>query len=285
MSEGLYSEKDKNFLIYCKKIGGTPLLSKQEEIELANQIRSGDLAISDAARHKLISANLRLVVKIIRGYSNFGLEISDLVSEGNLGLMKAADKFDPNKGARFSTYASYWIKQSVRRALSNKSRTIRLPVHLTQLHHSVANYTRNYEIEHGSEPTEEEIAKALGVPVKKIGKMRAANVINSFVFLDEKFDADEDNRAKLDVMEDYHVQPPDEVVSKNSDLSTLEREMDSALDEREKYIIHHRFGLKNLDKQTLEQVGDKFGITRERIRQIEQAALKKLHRKLEKKMA
>ena len=124
MNEGLYSAQDKNFLIYCQEIDDGPLLSSDEEVELANQIHSSDSLASDIARHKLISSNLRLVIKVVKKYSNLGLEISDLISEGNLGLVRAVEKFDPSKGARFSTYASYWIKQSVRRALSNKSRTI-----------------------------------------------------------------------------------------------------------------------------------------------------------------
>jgi RNA polymerase primary sigma factor len=284
MSKILYSGRDKNFYIYCKEIGGVPLLSKQEEIDLANQIRLGNSSVSGKARHKLILANLLLVVKIIKGYSNLGLESSDLISEGNIGLATAAEKFDPSKGARFSTYAAYWIKQSIRRALSNKSRTIRLPVHLTQLNYSIIKFTKDYERENSREPTNKEIAIALKVSVKKIEKVKSANTVNSFIFLDEKFNSEED-KDRLDVVEDCHTQSPAEAAMKNGDLSALYQEINSTLDEREKCIIQYRFGLKNFKCHTLEQLGEKFGITRERIRQIEQAALKKLHRKLEKKMS
>ena len=284
MSKVLYSGRDKNFFLYCREIGGVPLLSKQEEIDLANQIRLGNSVVSEKARHKLILANLRLVVKIIKGYSNLGLESSDLISEGNLGLATAAERFDPSKGARFSTYAAYWIKQSIRRALSNKSRTIRLPVHLTQLNYSIIKFTKDYERTNSREPTEKEIAEALKVSAKKIKKVKTANTVNSFIFLDEKFNSEED-KDRLDVVEDCHTQSPAEAAMKNGDLSTLNQEINSTLDEREKCIIQYRFGLENFECHTLEQLGQKFGITRERVRQIEQAALKKLHRKLEKKMS
>lgn len=284
MSEGLYSPQDKNFLIYCKQVGSTPLLSKEQEVELAEQIHSDNKTVSDSAREHLIKSNLRLVIKIVKEYKNLGMEVADLVSEGNLGLIRAVEKFDPTRGARFSTYASYWIKQSVRRALSNKSRTIRLPIHLTQLHHSIINFIKNYEIRHGAEPEDSEIAKELNVPVNKIKNTKQFNLINNFTYLDEKLN-DEEERERLETIEDLSTDPPLSFALKNDDLKTLKEEMEKTLDERERYVIKYRFGLDNIDCNTLEQLGNKFGITRERIRQIEQEALKKLRKKLGKKMS
>jgi len=282
MSEGLYSAKDKNFLIYCKEIGDYPLISKAHEIELALSIRSQDEELAQNALKELVLANLRLVIKISNKYQNLGLESSDLVSEGNIGLVKAAQKFDPDRGVSFSTYASYWIKQSIKRALSNKSRAIRLPTYLTQLNHSILNYCKQHEISKGREATDEEISSALEVPLKKIQKCKNANSVNYFTFLNEKFDDDDSER--MESIEDFNIQPPSETLSKSDDISVLKNQLDDSLNERERYVIQYRFGLENKEKRTLEQLGDEFGITRERIRQIEQGALRKLESSLRKKM-
>lgn len=283
MSEGLYFTQDKNFLIYCKQVGDGPLLSREEEVDLSTAIHSGDKLVSSTAREKLIKANLRLVVKVIKEYKNLGMEATDLISEGNIGLVRAVEKFDPTKGVRFSTYACYWIKQSVRRALSNKSRTIRLPIHLTQLYHSIANFIKDYEMEKGVEPNDEQIARALKIPASKVKKTKEFNLINNFKFLDEKL-GDDEEREIFEIVEDSSLEQPSDLTLKKDDFKTLQEEMDNTLDERERYVIKYRFGLGNNDCNTLEQLGQKFNITRERIRQIEMEAIKKLRKKLEKKM-
>ena len=169
MNKALHFVTDKNFLIYCREVGNGPLLTQEEEVSLSEKIRASDEPEeASRAKEKLIKANLRLVVKLAKEYQNLGLELADLISEGNIGLTRAAEKFDAQKGTRFSTYACYWIKQSIKRALSNKSRTIRLPIHLTQLQYSIANFVKDFEIRHGREPSDTEIASTLNISVKKI---------------------------------------------------------------------------------------------------------------------
>jgi len=283
MQKGLPPLSDKNFLIYCKQVGNDPLLTRQEEVSLAEQIHGRDLSAADQAREKLTKANLRLVVKVAKQYNNLGLDMTDLISEGNIGLMQAVEKFNPLKGVKFSTYACYWIKQSIKRALSNKSRTIRLPIHLTQLQYTISNFVKKFEVRNSREPTDKEIASSLNVSIKKIKNTKSAYLLNNFTFLDAKLDEDggEENFA---IVENLSATNPFLAALENDDKDILMKEMRSVLDEREHYIIQRRFGLGNLDCHTLEQLGVRYGITRERIRQIEAEALKKLRRKLEKKM-
>ena len=286
MYQGLNSTRDKNFLIYHREVGGFPLLAAEEELEIINLIKCDDEQASKSAQKKLVESNLRLVVKIANDYSNLGMETLDLISEGNLGLIRAAQKFDPSKGARFSTYACYWIKQSIKRALSNKSRTIRLPVHLTQLFYSINVFIKKFEAEKEYPPSDEEIAKGLNVPVGKVKKTRAANLLNTFTRLDGKFDDDdEEGEGIASVVEDFSSASPAESLLMTDDKEALAREIEGSLNEREQYVIKKRFGLDDDDCHTLEQLGVKYDLTRERIRQIEGEALKKLRIKLSKKMS
>lgn len=258
------------------------MLTREEEVGLAKQIQGRDEDLSDRAREILIKSNLRLVVKIAKEYRKLGLEMSDLVSEGNIGLMRAVEKFDPSRGVRFSTYACYWIKQSIKRSLSNKSRTIRLPIHLTQLQYSISNFVKKFEIENGREPSDHEIASALDTPIKKIKKTKSASLLNTFTFLDAKLGDSEDEEV-VGVVENHAAVNPSLSAIKNSDEEFLNKEIESSLDERERHIIQRRFGLGGSERCTLENLGKKYGITRERIRQIEGEALKKLRKKLEKR--
>jgi len=285
MYEGLNSTQDKNFLIYHKEVGELPLLSEQEESKTIALIKSNDKKEAEQAKQKLIESNLRLVVKIANDYSNLGMETLDLISEGNLGLIRAAEKFDASKGARFSTYACYWIKQSIKRALSNKSRTIRLPVHLTQLFYSINVFIKKFEAENEHAPSDEEIAKGLNVSLDKVKKTKSANLLNTFTRLDDKLDDDEDSEELSSVVEDFSSASPIEFLSKLNDRQVLTEEIESSLDKREQCVIKKRFGLENNDYYTLEQLGEEHDLTRERIRQIESEALKKLRVKLSKKMS
>tara|TARA_Y100001973_G_C5200244_1_gene337101 strand:- start:729 stop:1586 length:858 start_codon:yes stop_codon:yes gene_type:complete len=285
MYEGLNSTQDKNFLIYHKEVGELPLLSEQEESKTIALIKSNDKKEAEQAKQKLIESNLRLVVKIANDYSNLGMETLDLISEGNLGLIRAAEKFDASKGARFSTYACYWIKQSIKRALSNKSRTIRLPVHLTQLFYSINVFIKKFEAENEHTPSDEEIAKGLSVSLDKVKKTKSANLLNTFTRLDDKLDDDDDSEELSSVVEDFSSASPIEFLSKLNDRQVLTEEIESSLDKREQCVIKKRFGLENNDYYTLEQLGEEHDLTRERIRQIESEALKKLRVKLSKKMS
>tara|TARA_B100000131_G_scaffold74439_1_gene70797 strand:+ start:500 stop:1357 length:858 start_codon:yes stop_codon:yes gene_type:complete len=285
MYEGLNSTQDKNFLIYHKEVGELPLLSEQEESKTIALIKSNDKKEAEQAKQKLIESNLRLVVKIANDYSNLGMETLDLISEGNLGLIRAAEKFDASKGARFSTYACYWIKQSIKRALSNKSRTIRLPVHLTQLFYSINVFIKKFEAENEHAPSDEEIAKGLNVSLDKVKKTKSANLLNTFTRLDDKLDDDEDSEELSSIVEDFSTASPIEFLSKLNDRQVLTEEIESSLDKREQCVIKKRFGLENNDYYTLEQLGEEHDLTRERIRQIESEALKKLRVKLSKKMS
>ena len=284
MNKALHFVTDKNFLIYCREVGNGPLLTQEEEVSLSEKIRASDEPEeASRAKEKLIKANLRLVVKLAKEYQNLGLELADLISEGNIGLTRAAEKFDAQKGTRFSTYACYWIKQSIKRALSNKSRTIRLPIHLTQLQYSIANFVKDFEIRHGREPSDTEIASTLNISVKKIKNTKSALCINNFTFLDERLDEDGEEENSCYV-QDGEAQDPALFVARKDEFENLSKEIISVLDERERYVIQRRFGLGDVDCYTLEQLGEMYGITRERIRQIETEALIKLRKQLEKKM-
>jgi RNA polymerase primary sigma factor len=285
MYEGLNSTQDKNFLIYHREVGRLPPLTQEEESKIINLIKSDDKEESTRAKQKLIESNLRLVVKVASNYSNLGMEMLDLISEGNLGLVRAAEKFDSSKGARFSTYACYWIKQSIKRALSNKSRTIRLPVHLTQLFYSINIFIKRFESENERPPSDEEISDGLNVSVEKVRKTKSANLLNTFTRLDEKFNDEDEGEDLSSAVGDYSSVDPAEFLSILNDKQTLAQEIADTLSEREQCVIKKRFGLENNDYYTLEQLGAEHNLTRERIRQIESEALKKLRTKLSKKMS
>jgi len=265
---------DTSFHLYLREIGQTPLLSLQEEIALAKRIKKGDRK----AREQMIKANLRLVVKIARDYEGYGLPLLDLINEGNIGLMKGVERFDPKKGAKLSTYAAWWIKQSIKRALANQSKTIRLPVHVVDKLFHLRRASARLEDVLGREPTDEELAEELGYPVNRIRQWRAAAIRPTS--LEAPLGDDEDTRVS-EVVKDEHADTPYEKLEEKTNTDMV-REMVETLDPREQAILRQRFGLDGDERKTLEEIGEQFGVTRERIRQIEELALKKLRKKIQK---
>ena len=259
--------------LYLGEIGQTKLLTPKEEIVLAKRIQKGE----KQAREQMITANLRLVVKIARDYEGLGLPLLDLINEGNIGLMKGVERFDPKKGAKLSTYAAWWIKQSIKRALANQSKTIRLPVHVVdRLFHLRKAEVRLQDVL-GREPTTEELAEELDTTAARIQQLREAAIRPASL---EAPLGDEDSERFADIVKDENADSPYEQLEEKTNTA-LVHEMVATLDPREQTILRYRFGLDGDDEKTLEEVGDKFGVTRERIRQIQEAALKKLRRRIE----
>ena len=266
---------DSNIGLYLREISQVPLLTPQEEVKLAGQIKRGN----KKAREKMITANLRLVVKIAHDFGNYGLPLLDLVSEGNIGLMKAVERFDPKKGGKLSTYASWWIKQSIKRALANQSKTIRLPVHLVDKIGKIRRVAAQMTEELGREPTTEELAEELGLPPAKVAHLK--NVAVRPASLDAKINADDDT-AFGDLVSDERAEDPFEAL-RDKDLREEVGDLLDVLDPRERKIISFRFGLGGGKERTLEEVGRKFGVTRERIRQLQNIALQKMRKALRKR--
>ena len=266
---------DNNIGLYLREISQVPLLSPQDEVKLAGQIKRGN----KKAREKMISDNLRLVVKIAHDFGNYGLPLLDLISEGNIGLMKAVERFDPKKGGKLSTYASWWIKQSIKRALANQSKTIRLPVHLVDKIGKIRRVAAQMTEELGHEPTTEELAEELGLPVAKVAHLK--NVAVRPASLDARISADDDT-AFGDLVGDDRAEDPFEAL-RDKDLQGEVGDLLDALDPRERKIISFRFGLDGGRERTLEEVGHKFGVTRERIRQLQNIALLKMRKALRKR--
>jgi RNA polymerase primary sigma factor len=260
--------------LYLREIGQVKLLTPQEEIELAAKIKKGD----KKAREHMIKANLRLVVKIARDYEGIGLPLLDLISEGNIGLMKAVERFDPNKGGKLSTYGSWWIKQSIKRALANQSKTIRLPVHLVDKISRMRRMAMKLQEEFGREPTDEELAAELGTTASRVAQMRTASIRPAS--LDAPIGDDDSNNFSEMVEDERAVNPYDELEDKT--VVSMLQEMVKHLDEREATILRYRFGLDGGTEKTLEEVGVKFGVTRERVRQIQNLALRKLRKMIER---
>ena len=264
-----------NLQLYLQEIGKTALLTIAEEITLARRIRRGD----KAARDHMISANLRLVVKIAMDYKDFGLPLLDLISEGNIGLVKAVERFDPRKGGKLSTYAAWWIKQSIKRALANQSKTIRLPVHLVDKISKMRRMAMTLTEQLGREPTDEELAIELQIPTAKVAHLKSVSVRPAS--LDAPIGEDGDSATFGEIVGDENaISPYDGLLGKNlnSDLGA----MVNSLDQREAEIIKLRFGLEGRDEMTLEEVGKKFHVTRERIRQLEYLALTKMRKAMTK---
>jgi RNA polymerase primary sigma factor len=260
--------------LYLREIGQVKLLTPQEEIELAARIKRGD----KKAREQMIKANLRLVVKIARDYEGIGLPLLDLISEGNIGLMKAVERFDPAKGGKLSTYGSWWIKQSIKRALANQSKTIRLPVHLVDKISKMRRTSMRLQEELGREPTDEELGEELGITSARVAQMRMAAIRPAS--LDAPI-GDEDSNNFAEVVEDEAADTPYEKLEEKT-VTRMLQEMVKTLDNREATILRARFGLDGGPQKTLEEVGVKFGVTRERVRQIQNIALKKLRKMIEK---
>lgn len=260
--------------LYLREIGQVRLLTPQEEIELAARIKKGD----KKAREQMIKANLRLVVKIARDYEGIGLPLLDLISEGNIGLMKAVERFDPAKGGKLSTYGSWWIKQSIKRALANQSKTIRLPVHLVDKISKMRRTAMKLQEILGREPTDEELGEELGISASRVGQMRTAAIRPAS--LDAPI-GDEDSNNFAEVVQDENADTPYEQLEEKTVTSMLQ-DMVTTLDPREATILRARFGLDGGSERTLEEVGEKFHVTRERVRQIQNIALKKLRKMIEK---
>ena len=260
--------------LYLREIGQVKLLTPQEEIELAAKIKKGD----KKAREHMIKANLRLVVKIARDYEGIGLPLLDLISEGNIGLMKAVERFDPKKGGKLSTYGSWWIKQSIKRALANQSKTIRLPVHLVDKISKMRRTAMRLQEELGHEPTDEELAAELGTTASRVAQMRTASIRPAS--LDAPVGDDESNNFSEMVEDERATNPYEELEDKT--VVNMLQDMVKHLDEREATILRYRFGLDGGSEKTLEEVGHKFGVTRERVRQIQNLALRKLRKMIEK---
>ena len=267
-------DADTAIKLYLREIGQVKLLTPQEEIELAARIKKGD----KKAREQMIKANLRLVVKIARDYDGIGLPLLDLISEGNIGLMKAVERFDPRKGGKLSTYGSWWIKQSIKRALANQSKTIRLPVHLVDKISKMRRIAMKLQEELGREPTDEELAEELGMTATRVRQMRLASIRPAS--LDAPI-GDDDSNNFSDLVEDENAITPYQDLEDKTVTGMLQ-DMVKHLDEREATILRYRFGLDGGSEKTLEEVGEKFGVTRERVRQIQNLALKKLRRMIEK---
>jgi RNA polymerase primary sigma factor len=259
--------------LYMREVGQTNLLTPAEEVALARRVLAGD----EEAREHMIRANLRLVVKIAREYENLGLPLLDLINEGNIGLMKAVEKFDPDKGAKLSSYSSWWIKQSIRRALANQSKTIRLPVNaVDQIYHLRKASVKLQEIL-GREPNDGELAHEVGLSVRRVAELRDAAIRPAS--LDAPL-GDEDSSTLGEVVADENAVNPYQCFEDRNSLSKL-GELIARLPERESRIIRSRFGLDDGREKTLEEIGAKFRLTRERIRQLQNLALTKLRRMLE----
>ena len=277
-SDALAANDHSAFRLYVREVGQSKLITPQQERELARRIKKGD----NEAREQMIKANLRLVVKIARDYEGFGVPLLDLISEGNIGLMKAVDRFDPDKGAKFSTYGSYWIKQAIRRALDNQAKTIRLPSHVVERLGILQRAATRLTEELGREPTDEELAAETGLSERKVRQYRQASAAPAS--LDAPMGDDSDSNKIADVVADEKAALPSDELSAHVDLDLM-NELLRDLNEREVTILRRRYGLDGEQEKTLEEIGSDYGLTRERIRQIENAALQKLRKRMAKRDA
>ncbi|MFY8056996.1 MAG: sigma-70 family RNA polymerase sigma factor, partial [Planctomycetaceae bacterium] len=250
----------------------TALLTADDEKELSNRISQGDAA----ARDRMVRANLRLVVNIARGYTGKGLPLQDLIEEGNLGLLRAVEGFDPNMNTRFSTYASYWIKQSIKRALVNSAKTIRIPAYMVELLTKWRRASAKLADELNRTPTPEDIARELGIPRKKLRIVKKAITLYNASPNPEP----EDGGLTLgDIVPDERIRGPEDELINTDNLTHVSRLLDE-MDPREATILKMRFGLDDCEPQTLKEIGESLGLTRERVRQIESEALKRLYKSL-----
>lgn len=263
------------FNLYLREVGQTPLLNIEEENKLAARIKKGD----KKAREQMIKANLRLVVKIAREYEDYGMPLLDLINEGNMGLMKAVERFDPSKGAKLSTYSSWWIKQAIKRALANQSKTIRLPIHVVDKLFHMRKASMKLQEELGREPTDSELGDELGMSARKVAQFRTAAIRPASL---EAPLGDDDTSRISDVVRDESATTPYEQLEGKTNIELMQ-ELVATLPTREAEILRYRFGLDGDGERTLEEVGEKFGVTRERIRQIQNIALGRLRKEIEKR--
>ena len=258
---------------YLREINETPLLSPNDEQELAIAIGEGDVE----ARDRMVRANLRLVVNIARGYTGKGLSLQDLIEEGNLGLLRAVEGFDPAMGTRFSTYASYWIKQSIKRALINTAKTIRIPAYMVELLSKWRRASIRLAEELGRTPTPEEVARVLGLPKKKLPIIKKAIRIYNLTPQTDQSDA---GWSLGEMVMDERARSPEEELVDNDNLTHVLEQLQT-MDQREATVLKMRFGLEDHEPRTLKEIGEALGLTRERVRQIETEALAKLAESLE----
>ncbi len=268
----MQNDEQESLGIYLRQISTIPLITVKEEIELADRIKNGD----DKARETMITANLRLVVKIAKEYSNIGLSLLDLINEGNIGLMKAVERFDPTKGGKLSTYAAWWIKQSIKRALANQSKTIRLPVHMVDRVTQIRRTSSELAERLGRDPSDDELAAEMNLPVSRITLLKS--VSRKPASLDSPLGDDEGSTLGEVVPDDKAANPYERLQSKSlvGDVNSVLAQ----LEPREADIIRLRFGLEGLEPLTLEEVGDKIGVTRERVRQLQEQALRQLRKNM-----
>jgi RNA polymerase nonessential primary-like sigma factor len=259
--------------LYLSEIGASPLLTAEEEVKYARLAQKGD----ESARRKMIVCNLRLVVKISRRYLNRGLALLDLVEEGNLGLIRAVEKFDPERGFRFSTYATWWIRQTIERSIMNQTRTIRLPIHVVKEINAYLRKSRELAQSLDHEPSAEEVAEALNVDVQDVKRLMGLN--ERTPSMDVAYGKDSD-RPLVDMVADENVDDPSELLQSDAVNGHLDEWLNQ-LNDKQRSVIERRFGLHGFDNATLEQVAGELGVTRERVRQIQMDALKRLRHILE----
>jgi len=257
---------------YFRNIGSEELLTTQEEIDLAARVKAGD----ESARERMIRSNLRLVVRIAREFEGMGVSLSDLINEGNIGLMRAVEKFDPAKGAKFSTYSAFWIKHAIRLSLSNNARTVRIPVHMVDRIAKMRKVEIQYQETEGRAPTDEEIADELELSHHQMRVLRRAAMTQ--VSLDTPVDEGEDRKLGDRIADEAAPKPWEDV--ENEATANLVTGLLDGLREREINILRHRFGFNGQEPMTLEEIGRLYGVTRERIRQIEAGALQKMRKQL-----
>ena len=260
--------------LYLSEIGGSKLLTAEEEVYFSRLAQKGDVK----SRQRMIESNLRLVVKIARRYMNRGLALLDLIEEGNLGLIRAVEKFDPERGFRFSTYATWWIRQTIERAIMNQTRTIRLPIHVVKEINVYLRAARKLAQTLDHEPTAEEIAELLDRPIGEVKRMLGLN--ERITSVDTPFGKDAD-KPLLDTIPDRHIEDPS-VSIQNEGLNANLDDWLNKLNDKQREVVERRFGLHGYENSTLEQVANELGVTRERVRQIQMDALKRLRMILEK---
>lgn len=272
------AERGDNLQLYLREIGRVELLTPEQEVELAKRIQQGD----EAAREHMIKANLRLVVKIARDYEGLGLPLLDLINEGNIGLMKGVERFNPAKGAKLSTYAALWIKQAIRRALGNQSKTIRLPVHVVDKMAHIRLAERKLREGLGREATDEEVAAEMGFSLRQVKLYREAG--KAPVSLDAPLSDGDDGKQVAEIVADPNAVAAYDQMVKQGDSEMLQESLET-LSERERNILTLRFGLSGDAPKTLEEVGEHYGLTRERIRQIQEEALLRLRARMRQRDA